>query len=141
MPSGGTAILYVAMDTTLPPRPADSYLPNDVVRLTISDMTDSEKRLHLVVRNHSMVRALVTAINALSDVDAGVHSCAPVDGQASVTFARRDGAAVHVEATCRQVVIGTTRPLVDTNLAVWNTIQLFVKRCPQPLGAFVNRGC
>ena len=112
----GTPLLYVAEDVTLPPRPPDSYLPGNIVRLTMDYVGDNERHWHLVVRNPAMIHSLVAAINAVSEIDGGVHSCAPVLGEATMTFARRGGTSVRVKAHCHQVVVGTSRPLFDDNL-------------------------
>jgi hypothetical protein len=96
---------------------------------------DNERHWHLVIRNHAMIHPLVDAINAVSEIDGGVHSCAPVLGEATMMFVRRTGISVQVKTQCHQVIVGTSRPLFDTNLRVWKLIQKMVKRCP------TSRGC
>jgi hypothetical protein len=137
----GTLVLYVAEDVTLPPRPPDSYLPSNIVRLTMDYVGDNERHWHLVIRNHAMIHPLVDAINAVSEIDGGVHSCAPVLGEATMMFVRRGGSSVRVGAQCHQVVVGTSRPLFDKNLRVWKLIQGMVKRCSTSRGCRKSRAC
>jgi hypothetical protein len=80
-PSLGTHILYLATAVTLPPRPNESYLPPDIVRLHVTHMgpmhgppPPTRRTSRFVVDDPAMIQAVVGEINSIADIAAGVSS-------------------------------------------------------------------
>jgi hypothetical protein len=135
--AGGSLVLYVAEDVTVPPRPPGSYLPRDVVRVNVTYLLPLPQkpvvihgriiqgRLHRAITNPAAIHTLVAAINALRQIVAGVHTCPAGNGQsATMIFVRRNVRTVQVydDPYCMGVVVGHYPPLIDEGRRVWNTI-------------------
>lgn len=133
----GTVALYVATDVTVPPRRPASYLPADVVRVEVTYQPPiptrgggaAPRRLYRTIADPTAIGRLVAAINALSHVVAGAHTCPSGSGQsATLLFVRRGGQAISVydDPLCMGVVVGHFPPLIDDHHRVWNTVTALV---------------
>lgn len=133
----GTLVLYVATDVTVPPRQPASFLPADVVRVEVAyqppiparGARTAQGRIDRTIADPVAIGRLVAAVNALSHVVAGLHTCPGGDGQsARLLFVRRGGQAISVydDPLCVGVVVGHFPALVDDNHRVWNTIMALV---------------
>jgi hypothetical protein len=135
VPHGGTLLLYVAEDVTVPPRPPGSYLPGDIVRVNVTYLLPLlqsggvQRRLHRTITSPAAIHRLVAALNALSHIVPGRHTCPADNGQsATLVFVRRNGRTVRVydEPVCVGVVVGHFPPLIDDHDRVWATITALV---------------
>lgn len=140
-PSGGTFVLYVGEVIDLPPRPGDSYLPTDIVRVrlryTLATTPDPPYEVErFTIRRHTLIHQLVSSINALTDVvGAGLVSCTwyGTTTLAGLQFVRQSGKTitVRVQPGCRVVIVGHTRPLLDFGSPVWNSVQQIAAECQE----------
>ncbi len=134
---GDTLIGYTVLDETLPLRPIASYLHGPFSRLSIayglspSAHPGQEAHLiHLPITNPAAIHQLVTRINSLTDILAGVRS--EVSGgrerPAWLTFIRHNGRHIGVFDTFVGLQVKHTRTLFDGG-RVWSLITQLVKRC------------
>lgn len=125
----GTLILYLAQDIHLPAREPASYLPSDVVRVKVRyagiDGEGDLQVLHRTLGDPAKVAELVDAVNSLTDIAAGVRSCAAERGQgAQMRFMTASGKTVRVtdDPACWIVKVDHMRPLNDVPGGVWDTL-------------------
>lgn len=109
-PSGGSYIGYGVEDVILPPRPARSYLHGPFVELKIAVQHNSQTQrphstiVHLVVRNGSAIRSLVSAIDEMTGYQTVIGICyggvgpPPPIAPVWLSFLRPDGTVVHAFA-------------------------------------------
>jgi hypothetical protein len=142
-PAGGTFVLYVGEVIDRPPRPHDSYLPADIVRVQIHYLlaTTPEPPYpveRFIIHREDIISKLAGDINALTDVvSGGVLGCTwyGTTTLARLRFVRRGGKSVtvRVQPGCALVIVGHTRPLIDgladAFLPVWNRIKQIVAEC------------
>jgi hypothetical protein len=134
--AGHPLVLYVAEYIATPPRPAGSYLPADVARVQItlvlpmSSAGGQQQRISRAVAGAIVPRPLVRAINDLSRLDVGVHSCPASFGQsATLVFQRPTGKSITVIVDadgCRDVTVKPYPPLTDGSQTVWKAVTALV---------------
>ena len=134
--NGDTLIGYAVLDETLPPRPIASYLHGPFSRVNIAyGLSPSEPSgqaahiIHLSIATPATIRRLVTRINSLTDILAGLRSRpSGGDGPAWLTFVRPNRRHIGVFDTVLALQVQHTRTLFDGD-RVWPLISRLVKRC------------
>ena len=94
-----TLISLYATDVIVPARPQSSYIPARITRITGSvTLYGSAVTTHTVnVTDLRLIRELVRALNRLTVVDAGAHSCPAVSTTADLTLYPAHGQGIHVQ--------------------------------------------
>ena len=93
-----TLIGIWATKVVQPPRPRNSYLPTDIRSVTgdVETYGASVTTRKVDITNHVAISRLVSAINRLKRLDAGLHGCPAILQTADLAFHPDSGAAIAV---------------------------------------------
>jgi hypothetical protein len=129
-------VLYVAEYVDTPARLAGSYLPADVTNVQITYLLPmppnggKQPRITRTVSDAAALQPLVRAINALKNLDIGLHGCPFSAGEsATLVFQRRSGQRITVVDNadgCRDVTVQPYPPLSDGSQTVWKAVTALV---------------
>ena len=122
----------------LPPRPRETFLPREIVRIDLTyvgPMRTSPATAEVIQREimePSTIREIVEEINELTDVtDGGIRTGIRNRGEHATLVCRREsGDGIEVAVRYGGVVVGNTRPLEDQNYRVWKLVSRMVGRSP-----------
>lgn len=124
--SGGTLVLYTALEDSRPVRARSSYLPNSIARVHVTyfvyahPFDEHPRQVSFDATAPSTIRRLVSAVNALTEVYPARAVCQgpPVPAEARLIFVRPNGATIRVivDVSCLgAVIVGRYHPLIDTH--------------------------
>jgi hypothetical protein len=94
-----TLVSLYATDVVVPARPQSTYIPAGITRITGSvTLYGSAVTTHTVnVTDPRLIHDLVRALNRLTVVEAGAHSCPAVSTTADLTLYPAHGQGIHVQ--------------------------------------------